>query len=168
MRQPAQTNRRLNGFPAREIDRIDRRILKALQADGRKSVSELAREVYLTTSPCLDRVHRLEQDGYIQGYTALLDPNRLGARLLAFAEVKVDRTTPETSQKFRALVQSLDEVVECHMVAGAFDYLIKIRVADMDAYRRFFEERLSTLPGIVRITTHMAMEEVKSTTAFTF
>jgi Lrp/AsnC family leucine-responsive transcriptional regulator len=168
VRQAALTNRRLNGSPARAIDRIDRRILKALQADGRKSISELAREVYLTTSPCLDRVHRLEQEGYIQGYTALLDPNRLGARQLAFAEVKLDRTTPETFQKFRALVESFDEVVECHMVAGGFDYLIKIRVADMDAYRRFFEERLSTLPGIAQITTYMAVEEVKSTTAFRF
>ncbi len=168
MRQPALTTRRVNGSAARAIDRIDRRILKALQADGRKSISELAREVYLTTSPCLDRVHRLEQEGYIRGYTALLDPIHLGARLLAFAGVRVDRATQETFQKFRTLVESLDEIVECHMVAGGFDYLLKVRVADMDAYHRFFEERLSTLPGIVQITTYVAMEVVKSTTAFKF
>lgn len=168
MNDAEANNRRLNGSAARAIDRIDRRILKALQADGRKSISELAREVYLTTSPCLDRVHRLEKEGYIRGYTALLDPHHLGARLLVFAEVKVDRTTRETLQKFRALIASLEEVVECHMVAGGFDYLVKIRVADMDAYRRFFDERLSDLPGIAQVHTYVAVEEVKSTPSFKF
>ena len=86
MTRPAET---------RSLDRIDNLILKGLQANGRKSVSELAREVHLTTSPCLDRVHRLEEEGYIKGYTALLNPHQLGARLLAFVEVRVDRTTPE-------------------------------------------------------------------------
>jgi Lrp/AsnC family leucine-responsive transcriptional regulator len=153
---------------ARPLDRIDRLILKALQADGRKAVSELAREVHLTTSPCLARVWRLEREGYIQGYTARLSSHLLGARLLAFVEVRVDRTTPEIFQKFRVAVEALEEVVECHMVAGGFDYLVKIRVADMEAYRKFLGERLATLPGISHTRTYLAMEEVKSTLAFKF
>jgi Lrp/AsnC family leucine-responsive transcriptional regulator len=150
------------------LDRIDKLILKRLQANGRKSVSELAREVHLTTSPCLDRVRRLEEEGYIQGYAALLNPHHLGAGLLAFVQVQIDRTTPEVFEKFRASVESLEEVVECHMVAGSFDYLIKIRVADMEAYRKFLGERLATLPGIAQTHTYVAMEEVKSTLNFKF
>jgi Lrp/AsnC family leucine-responsive transcriptional regulator len=165
-------NRRTNGSSrsgeVRALDRIDKMILKRLQANGRKSVAELAREVHLTTSPCLERVHRLEAEGYIQGYTALLNPHHLGARLLAFVEVRVDRTTPEIFQKFRTIVESLDEVVECHMVAGGFDYLIKIRVADMDAYRKFLGEQLATLPGIAQTHTYVVMEQVKSTLNFKF
>ena len=153
---------------AHSLDRIDKMILKRLQANGRKPVAELAREVHLTTSPCLERVHRLEGEGYIQGYTALLNPDHLGARLLAFVQVRVDRTTPEIFQKFRAIVESLDEVVECHMVAGGFDYLLKIRVADMNAYRKFLGEQLASLPGIAQTHTYVAMEEVKSTLSFKF
>jgi Lrp/AsnC family leucine-responsive transcriptional regulator len=166
------TNRRINGTShhtdPRSLDRIDKLILKRLQADGRKSISELAREVHLTTSPCLDRVRRLEKQGYIQGYAALLDPHQLGSRLLAFVEVRVDRTTPEFFQKFRASIEALEEVVECHMVAGGFDYLIKIRVTDMEAYRRFLGDRLATLPGLMQMHTYVAMEEVKSTLTFKF
>jgi Lrp/AsnC family leucine-responsive transcriptional regulator len=163
-----RTNGTTDHNDVRRLDRIDKIILKRLQANGRKSVSELAREVHLTTSPCLDRVRRLEDQGYIQGYAALLSAQHLGARLLAFVEVKVDRTTPEFFEKFRASVEALEEVVECHMVAGGFDYLIKIRVADMEAYRRFLGERLATLPGLMQIHTYVAMEEVKSTLAFKF
>lgn len=152
----------------RSLDHIDKLILKRLQANGRKSVSELAREVHLTASPCLDRVRRLEQEGYIQGYVALLNPHHLGARLLAFVEVRVDRTTPEVFQNFRARIEALEEVVECYMVAGGFDYIIKVRVADMEAYRKFLGERLATLPGIAQTHTYVAMEEVKSTLSFKF
>jgi Lrp/AsnC family transcriptional regulator, leucine-responsive regulatory protein len=166
------TNRRTHATTqhndTRSLDRIDKLILKRLQANGRESVSELAREVHLTTSPCLDRVRRLEEQGYIQGYAALLNPQHLGARLLAFVEVRVDRTTPEFFDKFRDSVEALEEVVECHMVAGGFDYLIKIRVTDMEAYRRFLGERLATLPGLMQIHTYVSMEEVKSTLTFKF
>jgi Lrp/AsnC family leucine-responsive transcriptional regulator len=153
---------------ARSLDRIDRLILKHLQANGRKSVSLLAREVHLTTSPCFDRVRRLEAEGYIQGYAALLNPHQLGARLLAFVEVCIDRTTPESLEKFRVSLEALEEVVECHMVAGGFDYLIKVRVRDMDAYRRFLGERLARLPGIAHTQTYVAVQEVKSTLSFKF
>ena len=152
----------------RTLDRTDRLILKALQVNGRKSFAQLARDVNLTTSPCLDRVRRLEEDGYIQGYVALLNPAHLGVRLLAFVGVRTDRTTPEVFEGFRIAVESMDEVIECHMVAGGFDYLIKIRVPDMEHYRRFLGERLAKLPGILHIHTYVAMEEVKSNFAFKF
>lgn len=154
--------------PERRLDRIDRLILKGLQSEGRKSISELAREVHLTISPCLDRVRRLEEQGYIKGDTALLNPKRLGAGLLAFVVVSIDRTNPEVFERFRVVVETLDEVVECHMVAGGFDYLIKIRLADMEAYRRFLGERLTTLPGVARAHTYVVMEEVKASTHFKF
>jgi Lrp/AsnC family leucine-responsive transcriptional regulator len=131
-------------------------------------VSELAREVNLTTSPCLERVRRLEDEGYIEGYAAKLNPNFLGARLLAFVEVRIDRSHPEIFDKFRELVLSLDEVIECHMVAGGVDYLLKIRVADTQEYRRFLGDTLAKLPGVVQTNTYMAMEEVKSATGFKF
>ena len=165
-------NRRTNGVArqtgGRNLDRIDRLILKSLQIDGRKSVSDLAREVHLTISPCLDRVHRLEVEGYIQGYTASLNPHRLGVRLLAFVEVRLDRTTPEAFEQFRAALESIEEVVECHMVAGSYDYLIKIRVADIEAYRRLLGERLARLPGIAQTRTYIAVEEVISARSFNF
>jgi Lrp/AsnC family leucine-responsive transcriptional regulator len=153
---------------ARSLDRIDRLILKRLQSDGRKSVSVLAREVHLTTSPCLDRVRRLEAEGYIQGYAALLNPHQLGARLLAFVEVRMDRTTPESLEKFRVSLGALEEVIECYMVAAGFDYLIKVSVPDMEAYRKFLGERLAKLPGIAHTHTYVAVEEVKSTLSFKF
>lgn len=155
-------------LPERGLDKIDRLILKGLQCDGRKAISELAREVHLTTSPCLDRVRRLEETGYITGYTALLNPKRLGAGLLAFVEVSVDRTNPEVFELFRSAVDTLEEITECHMVAGGFDYLIKIRLADMEAYRRFLGQRLTTLPGVARTRTYVVMEEVKATAQFKF
>jgi Lrp/AsnC family leucine-responsive transcriptional regulator len=153
---------------ARPLDRIDRLLLKALQKDGRKSVSELAREVDLTTSPCLERVRRLEEIGYIQGYMALLNPQHLGVLLLAFAEIQVDRTTPESCQRFRYVVNTLPEVMECHKITGTFDYLLKLRVADMEAYRRFLDEKLTMLPGVARSRTYVVMEEVKSSPRFEF
>jgi Lrp/AsnC family leucine-responsive transcriptional regulator len=144
-----------------DLDRIDRLILKALESNGRKPVSELAREVHLTTSPCLDRVRRLEEEGYIQGYSACLNHRQLGARLVAFVGICLDRTTPEVFERFRAVVESREEIVECHMVAGGFDYLIKIRVADMDEYRKFLGEQLTAFPGIAQAHTYVAMEELK-------
>ena len=149
--------------PIHELDRIDRQLLRLLQHDGRQAVSELARAVHLTTTPCYERVKRLERDGYIQGYTALICPERLGLPLVAFVEVTIDRTSPEVFQSFQSTVESFDEVVECSMVAGNFDYLLKIRVADIAAYRRFLGVRLATTPGLTQTRTYMVMEQVKCT-----
>jgi Lrp/AsnC family leucine-responsive transcriptional regulator len=145
------------------FDVIDRKILQILQRDGRIANVELARRVHLSPTPCFERVKRLEQGGYIRGYVAQLDPQRLGFGLLAFVEVSLDKTNPTAFDRFRDAVASMGEVQECHMVAGGFDYLIKARVADMGAYRRFLGERVSSLPGVIRTHTYFVMEEVKTT-----
>jgi Lrp/AsnC family leucine-responsive transcriptional regulator len=146
------------------LDRIDRRILALLQAEGRLAVAELARRVHLSATPCLERVRRLERDGYIRGYAADLEPALLGAGLIAFVEVQLDRTTPDVFNRFRDGVVALDPVQECHMVAGGFDYLLKVRARDMTAYRTFLEE-LAAIAGVQQTHTYVVMEEVKSTRA---
>jgi Lrp/AsnC family leucine-responsive transcriptional regulator len=143
------------------LDRTDRRILALLQADGRLAIAELARQVNLSATPCLERVRRLEREGYIRGYAADLDPARLGAGLIVFVEVQLDRTTPDVFNRFREGIIGLTPVQECHMVAGGFDYLLKVRTADMAAYRRFLED-LAALPGVQQTHTYVVMEEVKS------
>ncbi len=149
---------------ADSLDRIDRRLLALLQDDGRLSVAELARRVHLSPTPCFERVRRLERDGYIRGYSADLDPALLGAGLIAFVEVQLDRTTPDVFNRFRDGVIGLEPVQECHMVAGGFDYLLKVRTADMAAYRRFLEQ-LAAIAGVEQTHTYVVMEEVKSTRA---
>jgi Lrp/AsnC family transcriptional regulator, leucine-responsive regulatory protein len=161
--------RRKNTAPAiptggeRELDRVDRRLLARLQQDGRTAVSQLAREVNLTVTPTLERVRRLEAGGYIEGYFARLNPAKLGLGLLAYVEVSLDRTTPDAFDRFKQVALSHDEVMECHMVAGGFDYLLKIRVTDMESYRRFLGDRLASVRGVQQTHTYFVMEEVKST-----
>ncbi|MEA1651370.1 Lrp/AsnC ligand binding domain-containing protein [Nitrospirillum sp. BR 11164] len=150
---------------ADQLDRIDLNILRILQEDGRLSNVELSRRVNLSPTPCLERVRRLERDGYIQGYAARLDPERLGRSLMAFIEVRLDRTSPDVFKIFADAIAPMDEIQECHMVAGGFDYLIKVRVADMGAYRAFLGDKLSSIPGVAQTHTYMVMEEVKSTAA---
>jgi Lrp/AsnC family leucine-responsive transcriptional regulator len=147
----------------RELDRIDRRLLARLQQDGRTAISQLAREVNLTVTPTLERVRRLEAAGYIEGYFARLNATRLGLGLLAFVEVLLDRTTPDAFERFKRAMLGHDEVMECHMVAGGFDYLLKVRVRDMESYRRLLGNEIASLPGVQQTHTYFVMEEVKST-----
>ena len=131
-----------------DIDKIDRRILALLQADGRISNLKLAEAVHLSPTAVLERVRRLTRDGYILGYEARLDPARLGAGLMVFVEVLLDRTVQDVMDTFRAAVQVRPEILECHLVAGGFDYLLKTRVADMAAYRAFIGSVIWALPGV--------------------
>jgi Lrp/AsnC family leucine-responsive transcriptional regulator len=147
-----------------ELDRIDRKILHALQEDGRISNLKLAELVALSPTAVLARVHRLTKDGVIQGYEARLDPDKLGAGLMVFVEVLLDKTTPNVFEAFKAAVQVRAEIMECHMVAGGFDYLLKTRMADMNAYRAFAGTVLWQLPGVRETRTYAVMEEVKNTT----
>jgi Lrp/AsnC family leucine-responsive transcriptional regulator len=151
--------------PERELDRVDRQLLSLLQADGRLTVAELARNVNLTLTPCIERVRRLERDGYIDGYYAHLNPKRLGQRMLAFTEVTLDHATQDVFQRFKEAVQLVEEIVECHMVAGGFDYLIKTRVQDMDEYRRVLGDKIVNVRGVRHTQTYFVLEEVKSTHA---
>ncbi|HZY16915.1 MAG TPA: Lrp/AsnC ligand binding domain-containing protein [Ramlibacter sp.] len=146
-----------------DIDRIDRKILDVLQRDGRISNLKLAEAVALSPTAVLARVQRLTRDGYILGYEARLDPLKLGAGMLVFVEVLLDRTTPNVFEAFRAAVQVHDGIMECHMVAGGFDYLLKTRMRDMQAYRAFAGTVLWQLPGVRETRTYAVMEEVKST-----
>lgn len=145
-----------------DIDRIDRRILSVLQADGRLAAVELADRIGLSPTSTGERLKRLQKDGYITGFGARLDPHRLGLGLLVFVEVLLDKTTPDVFDRFAQAVRRAPAVLECHMVAGGFDYLIKARVADMRAYRRFLGEVLLGMPGVRETRTYAVMEEVKS------
>lgn len=143
------------------LDRIDRKILSTLQADGRIANLRLAEAVALSPTAALARVQRLTREGFILGYEARLNPLKLGAGMLVFIEVLLDRTTPNVFDQFKAAVQAHPEIMECHMVAGGFDYLLKTRSADMNAYRAFAGQVLWQLPGVRETRTYAVMEEVK-------
>ncbi|PVY89264.1 Lrp/AsnC family leucine-responsive transcriptional regulator [Acidovorax sp. 99] len=146
-----------------DLDRIDRKILSILQEDGRIANLKLAEVVALSPTAVLARVQRLTRDGFILGYEARLNPLKLGAGMLVFVEVLLDRTTPNVFDQFKAAVQVHPEIMECHMVAGGFDYLLKTRSADMNAYRVFAGNVLWQLPGVRETRTYAVMEEVKHT-----
>ena len=145
------------------LSRIDSNILRELQADGRITYAELARRVGLTTTPCMERVKRMEREGVIKGYTALLDPNYLQAGLVVFVQIRLSRTSQDIFEEFKDSAVALPEVQECYLVSGNFDYLIKARVADMSSYREFLGETLLTLPGVQESTSYVVMEQVKET-----
>lgn len=147
-----------------DLDRIDRKILAILQEDGRISNLKLAESVALSPTAVLARVQRLTREDYIVGYEARLNPLKLGAGMLVFVEVLLDRTTPNVFEQFKAAVQVRPEIMECHMVAGGFDYLLKTRTADMNAYREFAGAVLWQLPGVRETRTYAVMEEVKHST----
>ena len=147
------------------IDKIDCKILRVLQKDGRISNLKLAEEVHLSPTAVLERVKRLTRDGYILGYEARLNPSKLGAGLMVFVEILLDRTVHDVMDNFKAAVQVRAEILECHLVAGGFDYLLKTRVADMTAYREFIGSVIWTLPGVRETRTYAVMEEVKNVTA---
>ena len=144
-----------------DIDKIDRRILAILQGDGRIANVELAWRIGLSPTSIGERLKRLQREGFVEGYGARLNPHRLGLGLLVFVEVLLDKTTPDIFERFARAVQNAPEVLECHMVAGGFDYLVKARLSDMTAYRKFLGERLLALPGVKETRTYAVMEEVK-------
>ncbi|MDE2605244.1 MAG: Lrp/AsnC ligand binding domain-containing protein [Burkholderiales bacterium] len=146
-----------------DMDRIDLKILQVLQSDGRISNLKLAEAVALSPTAVLARVQRLTREGFIVGYEARLDPAKLGVGMLVFVEVLLDRTTPNVFEAFKAAVQVHPQILECHMVAGGFDYLLKTRMADMQAYRDFAGTVLWHLPGVRETRTYAVIEEVKST-----
>ena len=140
------------------LSRIDRNILKNLQKDARVSSTELARRVGLTTTPCKERVKRLERDGYILGYHAQLNPEKLGRGLVVFVQITLQRTAGDAFKEFTDAIRTIPEVEEYHLVAGNFDYLIKARVRDMTDYRAFLGGNLMQLPGVQESTSYPVME----------
>ena len=147
------------------LDALDRKLLRLLQEDGRIANVELAERVGLSPTATSERVKRLTREGIIAGYGARLDPQKLGRGFLVFVEVTLDKTTPDVFDRFAGAVTRAPDVLECHLVAGGFDYLIKTRVADMAAYRVFLGEVLLSLPGVRETRTYAVMEEVKATSS---
>jgi Lrp/AsnC family leucine-responsive transcriptional regulator len=145
-----------------DLDAIDRHILNILQMDGRISNIELSERIGLAATSTSDRVKRLQKQGYITGFGARLDPQLLGFGLLVFVEVMLDKTTPDIFDRFSEAVAQAPEVLECHMVAGGFDYLLKTRVPDMTTYRRFLGDILLSFPGVKETRTYAVMQEVKN------
>jgi Lrp/AsnC family transcriptional regulator, leucine-responsive regulatory protein len=150
------------------LDRIDLRILRVLQDDARVTHQKLADQVHLSASSVHERVKRLQRDGFILGYRAQLNPDKLGAALMVFVEVLLDRTVHDVMDSFKAAVQARPEILECHLVAGGFDYLLKTRVADMSAYRHFIGSGIWNLPGVRETRTYVVMEEVKCAAGMVF
>ncbi len=146
-----------------KISKIDRNILRILQKDGRISYTDLAREVGLSVTPCIERVKRLEKNGYIEGYTATLNPQLLEAGLVVFVQIRLNHTSQENFEEFRDSVMSLQNVQSCFLVSGNYDYLLKARVADMSAYRELLGSSILKLPAVQESTSYVVMEELKET-----
>ncbi|MEM9288025.1 MAG: Lrp/AsnC ligand binding domain-containing protein [Pseudomonadota bacterium] len=146
------------------IDFTDMRILEEIQHDGRMSVVDLAARVNLSKSPCLKRLRRLEKDGFIRGYRAVLDPEKIYQGYLAYIQIKLQDTRRNTLEAFNAAVQEIPEIMTCHMMSGGYDYLIKVRTRDMRAYRALLGDIISALPGVSQTETYPVMEQVKETT----
>jgi Lrp/AsnC family transcriptional regulator, leucine-responsive regulatory protein len=144
-----------------DLHAADRRILAQLQTDGRMTNAELARRVHLSPSACLERTKRLERDGFISRYTALLSAEKLGAGMVVFVEVSLHDLSEEVFKEFHNGVLKIAEIQECHLVAGGFDYIMKVRVADMNAYRLLLGDILSRLPHVRETRTYVVMQEVK-------
>jgi len=151
----------------KSLDRIDLTILKTLQSDGRISNVELAKKVNLSASPCLDRVKRLEKEGYIKRYGALLNANKLNYSMTAYIQVTLDRTTSDVFKLFKVEVVKIKEIVECNLVAGGYDYLLKIRFTNMEGYRLVLE-KIGGLPAISQTHTYMVTEHIKEDSGIPF
>lgn len=145
------------------LDSFDQAILRHLATDGRISATELAARIGLSKSPTMVRIKRLENAGVIAGYAARLDPIRMGLAHTAFVEVRLSDTRESALRAFNAAILLIPEVEECHMIASRFDYLLKVRTADMTAYRRVLGEHISALPHVASTSTYVAMETVKET-----
>ncbi|MFP4274743.1 MAG: Lrp/AsnC family transcriptional regulator [Paracoccaceae bacterium] len=143
------------------LDRFDQAILTELARDGRVSITELARRIGLSKSPTQARLRRLEETGVIRGYTVLVDPIRLGLDHVAFVEVRLTDTREAALAAFNAAVTSIPEIEQVHLIAGNFDYLLKVRTPDMRAYRIVLAEKISTLPHVANTSTYVAMQAVK-------
>lgn len=147
------------------MDKIDQRILDALAAEARLPIAELARRVGLSSTPVAERVRSLEQRGIITGYRAMLSPQKLGRAHVTFVEVKLTETREAALRAFNEAVRAVPEIEECHMIAGGFDYLLKVRSSDIDAYRRVMGEVISALPYVSATSSYVAMETVVESAA---
>ena len=143
------------------LDGFDRKILDVIAVEGRITVTDLAKRIGLSKSPTQARLRRLEETGVVRGYRALFDPILLGRDHVAFVEVKLSDTRESALARFNKAVTQIPEIEQCHLIAGSFDYLLKVRTAGMGSYRLVLAERLSTLPHVANTSTYVAMQAVK-------
>lgn len=143
-----------------DLDRIDRAILTVLAEDGRITVTDLSKRVGLSKTPCQARLKRLIEEDFIQGFKARLNPAKMGLEHVAFVEVRLSSTTEAALGAFNSAVGQIPEVEQCHMIAGAFDYLLKVRTRDIRGYRAVLGERISALPHVASTSTHVSMQSV--------
>jgi Lrp/AsnC family leucine-responsive transcriptional regulator len=151
--------------PNSKLDAIDRKIICALQADGKISVGELAEKVGLSPSPCARRIRLLESTGIIKGYTAIVDQKRVGLPMSAFASIKLERQREDDLDRFEKIVIGWPEVLDCYLMTGQRDYLLRIVAADLEAYERFIKDKLTRLANIASIETSFALGQVKRSEA---
>ncbi len=144
-----------------QLDRYDRAILDVLSVEGRLPITELSKRVGLSKTPCQNRLKKLINEGYIVGFRATLDPRKLGQEHVAFVEVKLSDTREAALKDFNQAVMATPEIEQCHMIAGAFDFLLKVRTSDMRDYRLVLGEKISALPHVANTSTHVSMEAVK-------
>ena len=154
---------RIEKKSVRSLDKLDRKILAILQLDGRLSMKDLGDQIGLSITPCIERVKRLERDGIISGYHAHLNPAALGASLLMFVQITLSNKSGEMFDQFRREVLRIPQVLECHLVSGDFDYIIKARIHEMNEYRKLLGDILLRLPGAVQSKSYVVMEEIKET-----
>lgn len=147
-----------------ELDKIDRAILALLQANAQLTIQEIGQQINLSKTPVHERIKRLEREGIIDRYVTVLNKKKLGNRLQIYCQVTLDKQNRDSFDAFDAAIATLPEVLDCCRVSGAFDYLIKLIVTDMDDYNRFYQDQFSVIPGIVHISSFFVMAEVKSTT----
>jgi Lrp/AsnC family leucine-responsive transcriptional regulator len=148
-----------------KLDEIDRKIIAALQADGKITVNELAEKVGLSASPCARRVRLLEQAKVIKGYTAIIDQKKVGLPISAFASIKLERQREDALERFSKAVSRWPEVVDCYLMTGQRDYLLRIVVRDLEAYERFLNDKLTRLEGVASIETSFALKQIKRSEA---
>ena len=153
----------INSEEKRRIDRFDQKMMQILSTDGRIAITDLAKKLGMSKTPCGVRLKRLMSDGYITGFKAVLNPVKLDMNHVAFVEVRLQDTKEAALKAFNESVQLIPEIEQCHMIAGSFDYLLKVRTKDIIAYRRVLGERLSDLPHVASTSTYVAMESVKET-----
>ena len=155
---------RVHKESSRVLDRIDLHILAILQEDGRIVMKDLAERVGLSLTPCIERVKRMERDGVISGYHARVHPQALGLQVLVFVEITLNRKSEQAFERFRRAILAIPQVMECHLVSGDFDYLIKARIPEMGEYRRLLGEILH-VADTGQSKSYVVMEEVKETLA---
>lgn len=146
-----------------DLDKFDRAIINELQMDARITVTELASRVGLSKTPCQVRMKRLEEQGFIRGYTALIDQKKMGLDHIAFAQVTLNDTSTAALEAFNTQVRKIAAVEECHMIAGNFDYQLKVRTRNMEEYRAVLGEQISALPHVLQTSTFVVMENVRDT-----